>query len=216
MKQTSSKALRVDIRLDGEKVDLPKDMENSLIAIRAYLEFLAIRQQRVLSEFMVDGVEMRHLNSVPFKDVQSIHAETITYEQLSGRLIETACRQLHRLSEQMNDAVLRVMITERDDVYRQWKDWLPQLNSPLIGIEFLTELWGDQVATLTIGNCLFADHLDELAVRIQETEQIFQTPAWLWSESDSLELSDMLEIHLVPWLRFAEAFLVKLSTLPLE
>jgi hypothetical protein len=214
--QTKEKVPRVRVELDGASVALPEEMDGSLVAIRAYLEFLALQKRRVLSGFVVDGVDVRQLGSGTEKGFESVRADTITFEQLSFRLVDTACRQLHKLSEEMNDAVLRVLITERRAIYQQWKHWLPQFRNPMVSLGFLRELWGSQVDDVMLGGLTLIDHLDDLNPLICEVDAIFLATEHDWVDEDAMAVSAILEDHLVPWLKMFEVYLLKLNTLPLE
>ena len=213
--KTKQKARRVHVELDGDKVVLPDDMENSLVAIRAYLEFMALQKRRVLSGFVVDGVEVRHIVENVSDAFKSIQADTITFEQLSLRWVDTACAQLHRLAEEMNDAVLRVLINERDAVHRQWNLWVGQFRSPLIELGFLRQLWGGRVDEVLLGSVTLTQHFAELNPLLDEVNSIFVTTEHGWEDEDAIAISAMLEDQLVPWIKMLEVYLLKLSTLPL-
>lgn len=204
------------VELDGASVVLPEQMKSSLVAIRAYLEFLALQKRRVLSGFVVDGIDLRQLSSGRDNGFQTILADTITFEQLSHRLVDTACRQLHKLSEEMNDAVLRVLISERQIIRRQWKQWGPQVRNPMVSLGFLRELWGAQVDDVMIGGLTLTEHLDDLNPLLCEVDAIFLSPEHAWVDEDAMAISAMLEDQLIPWLKMFEVYLLKLSTLPLE
>jgi len=214
--QIKEKFPRVRVELDGASVALPEQMDSSLVAIRAYLEFLALQKRRVLSGFVVDGIDVRQLGTNFGDGFQSIQADTITFEQLSSRLVDTACRQLHNLSETMNNAVLRVLITDRQPIHQQWKAWVPQIRNPLVSLGFLRELWGSQVDDVTIGGLALTRHIDDLNPLLREMDAIFLTTEPEWVDEDAMAVSAMLEDQLVPWLKIMEAYLLKLNTLPLE
>lgn len=204
------------VELDGTNVELPEEMEGSLVAIRAYLEFLALQKRRVLSGITVDGVDVHQRGPGSADGFQNIQADTITFEELSGRLIGTACRQLNRLSEDMNDAVLRVMISDRAPLYRQWKRWVPQFRNPMVSLGFLRELWGGQVDEVKIGGHTLAGHIDDLNPVLCEVDAIFLATEHQWMDEDAMLLSSIMEEQLVPWLKMFEVYLLKLNTLPLE
>jgi hypothetical protein len=216
--QTKEKIPRVRVELDGASVVLPEQMDSSLVAIRAYLEFLALQKRRVLSGFLVDGIDVRQVRAKDETNhgFQTVQADTITFEQLSFRLVDTACRQLHKLSEEMGDAVLRVLITDRDPIHRQWRSWVPQFRNPLVSLGFLRELWGGQVDDVKIGGLTLMDHLDDLNPLLCEVDVIFLATEHEWVDEDAMAISALLEDQLVPWLKMLEVYLLKLNTLPLE
>ncbi len=214
--QIKEKSPRVRVELDGASVVLPEQMDSSLVAIRAYLEFLALQKRRVLSGFMVDGVDVRQLSAGTGNGFQTIQADTITFGQLSLRLVDTACRQLHKLAEEMSDAVLRVLISERQVIHQQWKQWGPQFRNPMVSLGFLRELWGGQVDDVMIGGLTLTDHVDDLNPLLCKVDAIFLATEHEWADEDAMAISGMLEDQLVPWLKMFEVYLLKLNTLPLE
>lgn len=215
--QTQEKTPRVRVELDGDSVLLPQEMENSLIAIRAYLEFLALQKRRVLSGFIVDGVEVQqvtsHLSESSFRIIQ---ADTITFEQLSQRLVNTASRQLNQLAAELEDYVLRVLINDRDRLLQQWRKWAPLFRSPLVNLGFMRELWGDTVDGITLGNITLLEHLDELNGMLCEVDAVFLATEHDWTDEDAMVLSTLFEERLVPWLKVLEVYMLKLGGLPLD
>lgn len=212
--QQSPPLMRVE--LDGQAVSLPNQIESSLVAIRAYLEFLALQRRRVLSGFIVDGVEVRQIQGdAPVRGYRHIAADTITFEQLSQRLIETACRQLELLSDQMSDAALRILISERPSILAHWREWQPQFRTPLVSLGFLRELRGEAVDSVLVGDCSLAQHLNELSPLLCEVDAIFLATEHEWSDADALALSSIVDECLVPWLRMLEVYLLKLQNQPI-
>jgi hypothetical protein len=212
--QPSPPLMRVE--LDGQAVSLPRQIESSLVAIRAYLEFLALQQRRVLSGFLVDGIEVRQIrNDAPAQGYRRIEADTITFEQLSLRLIQTACRQIDLLSRQMTDASLRIMISERDQILACWREWQPQFRSPLVSLGFLRELWGETVDLVVVGGVPLAQHLEELNPLLCEIDAVFLATEHGWTDEDAIALSSIFEELLVPWMKVLEVYLLKLQNQPL-
>lgn len=212
--QQSHPLMRVE--LDGRAVDLPHQIASSLVAIRAYLEFLALQRRRVLSGFVVDGVELRQIQSdAPLQGYRHVAADTITFEQLSQRLIETACRQLGYLSGQVEAAALRILISERHQILAQWHEWQPQFRTPLVSLGFLRELWGESVDSILVGGSSLSEHLDLLNPMMCEVDAIFLATAHQWVEEDAVCLSEFFEERLVPWLKLLEVYLLKLRNQPL-
>jgi hypothetical protein len=214
--QTQNEHPVMRVELDGRIIDLPRQMETSLVAIRAYLEFLALQQRRVLSGFVVDGVEVRQIQvDAPTSGYQHIRADTITFEQLSQRLIDTACRQVRHLASQLEDAVLRLLISERAQIHAQWQLWSPQFRTPLVSLGFLRELWGVAVDGVTVGGTSLARHLDELNPLLCQVEAVFLATEHEWTDDDAIALSEIFEEFLTPWLKVLEVYLLKLNRLPI-
>lgn len=207
----------MQVELDGQAVSLPRQIESSLVAIRAYLEFLALQRRRVLSGFVVDGIEVRQIQGdAPVQGYRRIEADTITFEQLSHRLIQTACRQLDLLSGQMTDAALRIVISEREQILACWREWQPQFRSPLVSLGFLRELWGEAVDEVVVGGIPLTQHLDELNPLLCEIDAVFLATEHQWTDEDAIALSSVFEESLVPWMKVLEVYLLKLQNQPLS
>ncbi len=212
--QQSNPLMRVE--MDGETVDLPSQIVSSLVAVRAYLEFLALQRRRVLSGFVVDGVEVNQIRAdAPVDGYRHIVADTITFEQLSQRLIETACRQLEHLTGQIEAATLRILISERHQILAQWREWQPQFRTPLVSLGFLRELWGGGVDSVHVGGGSLARHVAELNSLLAEVDGVFLATEHEWTDDDALALSELFEERLVPWLKLLEVYLLKLQSQPL-
>lgn len=204
------------VELDGQNIDLPAQMESSLVAVRAYLEFLALQQRRVLSGFVVDGVEVRQIQKdAPAGGYRHVCADTITFEQLSQRLIDTACRQLEYLSARIEDAALRIVISERHQILARWREWQPQFRTPLVSLGFLRELWGQDVDAIMVGGCSLAEHLEELTPLLCQVDAVFLATEHGWVDEDAIGLSIVFEEHLAPWLKMLRVYLLKLNSQPL-
>ena len=210
------KPVTLRVELDGQSVELPRQMENSLVAIRAYLEFLALQQRRVLSGFLVDGMEVQQIcGEAPTNGYRLIRADSISFEQLSRRLIGTACRQVRFLASQLEEATLRVLISDHGQILARWQEWLPQFRSPLVSLGFLRELWGDRVDDLHLGGISLVSHLDLLNPALSRVDSVLLDSQYDWQPDDAIALSAILEDDLVPWLKVLEVYLLKLDQQPL-
>jgi hypothetical protein len=203
------------VELDGQFIDLPTQMETSLVAIRAYLEFLALQQRRVLAGFVVDGLAVRQIQTdAPDGGYHHICADTITFKELSERLIDTACRQLAYSSAQIEDAALRIVISERQQILSKWREWQPQFRTPLVSLGFLRELWGQEVDTIMVGGCSLAEHLEELNPLLCQVDAIFMASEHEWADEDAIALSAIFDECLAPWLKVLEVYFLKLKCQP--
>ena len=210
------KPVTLRVELDGQSVELPRQMENSLVAIRAYLEFLALQQRRVLSGFLVDGMEVQQISGeAPSNVYRLIRADSMSFEQLSRRLIGTACRQVRFLASQLEEATLRVLISDHGQILARWQEWLPQFRSPLVSLGFLRELWGDRVDDLHLGGISLVSHLDLLNPALSRVDSVLLDSQYDWQPDDAIALSAILEDDLVPWLKVLEVYLLKLDQQPL-
>ena len=207
---------RLRVELDGRPVTVPGEIGSSLVSLRAYLEFLALQQRRVLSGFLVDGVEVSQIKvDAPDSGYRHVCGDTITFEELSHRLLETASRQLQRLASQMQDAVLRILISDREQIEMQWRGWQPQLRTPLVSLGFLRELWGPAVDAIMVGGYSLAEHLAELNPLVGQLDAIFLASGSAWGDEDAIALSTAIEDGLVPWMKILDVYLLKLHQHPL-
>lgn len=83
----------IQVTLDGQRVDLPAE-RHSLTAIRAYLEALAMEQQRILCAFSVDG-RPANLAQIPAdrNGFTQVVAATADLDDQPRQLIRTALQQ---------------------------------------------------------------------------------------------------------------------------
>lgn len=204
------------VELDGQAVALPRQMANSLVAIRAYLEFLALQQRRVLSGLLVDGVDVRQVAAdAPPNGYRHVCADSVSFEQLSQRLIDTACRQVRYLAGQLEEAALRVLISDHRQILAKWEEWLPLFRSPLVSLGFLRELWGDCVDEVHVGGIPLVSHLDQLNPALSRVDAVLLETQGDWLAEDAVALSGIMEEELIPWLKVLEVYLLKLNQQPL-
>lgn len=205
------------VMLDGEPVAVPDDVEASLVAIRAYLEFIALQRRRVVNTMWVDGVEIETPDEMEYAGpFTQIEADTITFQELSRRLITTALGELEGLTNLVQSASLRILISTRVEVCRQWQTWLPQFRTPLVSLGFLRELWGDRVEGVTLGKRTLGGHIDSLNLILCEVDAILLSGDGEWEIDDLVTLSCVLDERLIPWLEKMKEFLYELEELPIN
>ena len=127
--ESTSNGPKLKVVLDGQIVSLPHEVDASLVSIRAYLEFLALSRRRVLHSFMVDGRDAERAGVAaddPGGDISTVQANTITFEELSHRLVETAGRQVNYLVREMSEAVVKVLINDHASLVTFWRERVPQ------------------------------------------------------------------------------------------
>src|SRR5690242_17056925 len=102
---------RVQITLDGQPLALPGKQSRSLNAIRAHLERLALKRNRVLFSLIVNGTPVGVGDSlVNIKSFHKINARTISFGQLGYQLVAVAADQVNTLHERVERLALQVMI----------------------------------------------------------------------------------------------------------
>src|SRR5438876_3989500 len=93
-----SSPIRIEVIMDGKPIELPEHIKGSLTAIRSYLESLALQHDRVVSLFIVDGINVSTIEeSLEIKGMQRVNADTIGLDELTRQLISTACDRLKHL-----------------------------------------------------------------------------------------------------------------------
>ena len=129
---------RLQITLDGQPVSLPVKHGRSLQAIRAHLENIALKHQRVLFSLTINGTPVSLGESLlPFKTVHKIAARTISFNQLGFQLVAVAADQINSLHERVERLALQVMINEWPKAEALWWDLMPELKVPLLTLSFV-------------------------------------------------------------------------------
>ncbi|MCW5553961.1 MAG: hypothetical protein KIS67_17625 [Verrucomicrobiae bacterium] len=191
----NSPATRRDIQvtLDGQRVDLPAE-RRSLTAIRAYLEALAMEQQRILCAFCVDG---RPANLAHFPADRNgfthVAAETVDLDDLPRQLIRTALHQTVQAREQALAAVVLVLINEGVVAREFWWKLAADLKAPLLTLSLVPEsVCGPANGSASLTQ-LRKWQLQQLAGIIREVDEA------CWTEDPNC-LSNTLENRVLPWL----------------
>ena len=197
--------LPVLVTLDGKTLEVPQHVQDSLPAIRSYLELMALEQQRVVSVLSVDGqlvnLQCPRLEPAHFHRIQ---AQTISFTDLSRQLIATAHAQVRLLQTRVEAAAMQVLINDWPAVNRLWQEWVPEFMSPVLIIKSLRELCGVRLDELSIEDQQLSDHLAQFSPMWEHIERIFE-------QQDTIELSNALEQRLGPWLDRLAVFLEKLD-----
>src|SRR5689334_10264159 len=98
-------AARIEVRLDGLPIEIPPERQ-SFTAIHAYLELLALRQQRILCSLSVNDrpVNLTHPRPVP-RGFTCVEAETMGLNEVPLQLIKAAVQQTRTLRTRVQSAV---------------------------------------------------------------------------------------------------------------
>jgi hypothetical protein len=186
---------KLQITLDGQPVALSIKQGRSLQAIRAHLEQVALKRQRVLFSLTINGTPVSLGEPLsPFKTFHKIAARTIGFDQLGFQLVAVAADQVNTLHERAERLALQVMINEWPKAEALWWDLMPELKDPLLTLSFIPQ----NVEVLPNGEEISPKALmrftSDLVKILENIEEIL-------TRKELLELSDALENQLLPWLR---------------
>jgi hypothetical protein len=181
------------VTLDGRPVILPPQ-RRSLAGIRAYLEMLALQQQRILFSFRVDGARIGLGAMLPTQpQFHKVEAETIDLAEVPLQLIRTAMLQATEAKGQVACAITLVLINQAGWAREHWWQLLRALNQPILTLSLLPEC---ACAGSTGGASLLQLRrwqLQQLGAILKDVDEA------CWSE-EPLALSNALESRVLPWL----------------
>lgn len=189
-----------EVLLDGVRV-IPPEGRRSFGGIRAWLEALALRQQRVLSALRVDGEPLAPNSSdvVP-GDFHRIEAETSGLEEMPLQVLETALEQTHRLLARAEAALAQMCINNAAGAREIWWRLAADLKLPLVTLSLLPQ--GAALSGPVSPLQLRRWQLEQLAEIIQELDRQAETGEvsaliaafekrvwpWLWQLRETLLL----------------------------
>ena len=183
----------IDVKLDGHSVEVPPE-RHSLGGICAYLEAMALRQERILCSLFVDG-EPVNLTQPPssVKSFASIEAETMGLNEVPVQLIRAALQQTIFVREHVQSAVEMVLINEGQQAQELWWNLSLALKEPLLTLSLLPE-----------GICGPANGQASLMQlrkwQLQQLGEIIHDVNNASEWENATMLSDALEVRVLPWL----------------
>ncbi len=183
----------LEVKLDGVSVELPPDRK-SFVAIRSYLEFLALQQQRILCALNVDGesVNLTHPR-VPWKSFSQIEAETMSLSEVPAQLIRAAHQQAIALRKRVQSAVELVLINDVTRAQELWWGLSTSLKEPLLTLSLLPDdICGPDNGRASLTQ-LRKWQLEQLGGLIHDIDDASNS-------EDTAALSDALEKRALPWL----------------
>jgi hypothetical protein len=184
------------VTLDCEPLPLPTG-RRSLNSIRCYLESIALANQRILGEFLVDGCPVDHslaLDPVPFHRVD---AWTIPLSDQPLVLLATAGQQTSRARAAVENALTLVLINPPSTARELWWQVASQLKEPVLTLNLMPE----PLCRLWCG----ASFQKLRQWQLEQIAQIVRGVDEACDARDNLRLSDALENLVLPWLdRLAE------------
>jgi hypothetical protein len=127
------------VTLDHELVVLPAG-RHSLDAIHAYLETLALAEQRVQAVFAVNSHAVNLARPLVHREaVSCINAETILLEELPLLLLTTAGQQADHAHEAVETALILVLINQPATARELWWQLACQLKEPVLTLSLMPE-----------------------------------------------------------------------------
>lgn len=191
----------IKIILDGRLIRVPEDARGSLASIRDFLEVVAMHQERTLSRFAVDGFLFDlKAKSFPPREFREIRAESTSFMEISRQMIHQACLDLHNVKSLAQTASAQILINDWPQIQKQWRDWLPELKSPLLILQSIQELCGRRIDELTVDGITLAAQRRRFPIVLGALQQTYQ-------RANILDLSEALDHMYLPWLESLLAFL---------
>jgi hypothetical protein len=165
---------------------------NSLASIHSYLDSVALANQRILGEFLVDGhpVDLSQpMTNLAFRRVDAVTAPLC---ELPLLLLTTAGRQAERARAAAEAALTLVLINNSNVARELWWNVASQLKEPVLTLslmpENLCQLWCG-----TTFQKLRRWQLEQISRIMQRVDQTCDSP-------NNIQLSDALENLVLPWL----------------
>lgn len=179
--------------LDGLPVALPAERQ-SLSAIRAFLEMMAMEHQKLLGSLYVDGqmVDLSERVSDP-ETFTLVEGETIELSELPLRLLIIAKHQVTQARTQVEEAVTRVLINDVAAARESWWSLVHLLKAPLLTLSLLPESQTGVVSASASQTQIRRWQLQQLATIIYSVDKAA-------AADDTVALSDALENRALPWL----------------
>lgn len=194
MFETSLTRHQVEVLLDGLPVQLPTG-RRTLIAIRAYLEMLALEHQRILCAFSVDGQRVSLAQPLTNrKTFCRVDAETMILDQMPLQILQMALQQTSHARERIASAVTLVLVNDGCVAREFWWSLTRELKDPLLTLSLLP----DDICGPANGRASLTQlrkwQLQQLAGIIRDVDEACHS-------ENTLLLSNALENRVLPWLQ---------------
>jgi len=187
------------VLLDGEPVALPGKSMRKLSTVRAQLELLALRKDRILASLMVDGVpvDLQH-TSLEWQRFQEVEARTISFGELGVSMITSVHREALLTMERIQQAGSQVLINDWPAVCRLVRRLESETRTLLLVIGFIDELCSEHVAIDRVDVQSIREHIDGMEALRNRLNTVME-------HRDAEELTDFLMLSMAPWVgRLAE------------
>src|ERR1043166_1191728 len=191
--EASSIRRQVEVRLDGWRIRVPTE-RRSLVAIRSYLETLALEHQRIVCAFSVDGEPVSLAQPLTNRKMfRRVDAQTIILDQIPLKILQMALQQTAQARERITSAVTLVLVNDGCVAREFWWSLTQELKDPLLTLCLLPDdICGPANGRASLHQ-LRKWQLQQLASIIRDVDEACH------SESTML-LSNALENRVLPWL----------------
>ena len=191
--ETSSTRQQVEVRLDGLPIQVPAE-RRSLVAIRSYVETLAMEHQRIVCAFSVDGERASLAQPLTNrKTFRRVDAKTIELDQMPLQFLEAALHQAAHARERVASAVTLVLVNDACVAREFWWSLTCELKAPLLTLSLLP----DDICGPANGRASLTQlrkwQLQQLANIIRDVDEACHS-------QNTLLLSNALENRVLPWL----------------
>ena len=183
----------IEVKLDGTPIAIPPE-RRSFNAIRAYLESLALQQQRILCWLSVDGdaVNLTQPRTVT-DDFSEVEAETMSLSEVPLQLVKAALLQTDIARSRVQTTVELVLINDTSRARELWWTVSTVLKEPLLTLSLLPEtICGPENGRAPLLQ-LRKWQLQQLGVVIKDVDHAC-------AAEDTLALAEALEKRVLPWI----------------
>lgn len=184
----------MDVILDGKPISIPAECR-SLSTIRTYLERLALAQQRVLVECVVDGLPANFSGfGWANNSFRCLEAKTSQLTDLSSEVLSAALKQTTEARALVETAVTLVLINDAPLAREIWCELVGKLKAPLLTLGLLPDSNYRQPE-----GCVSFRQMREW--QIEQYGCIIEQVNEASSLAGSYALSNALEHRALPWLQ---------------
>jgi len=183
----------LEVKLDGVPIDLPSE-RHSFVAIRSYLERLALEQQRMLCWLTVDGQQFNLAQPrMPLEPFSRVEAETMSLREVPAQLIRGALHQTAAVHARLQTTVELVMINDPAFARELWWNVSVALKEPLLTLSLLPDnICGPENGRASLAQ-LRKWQIQQLGAVIREVDDACDS-------EDAAVLAEALEKRVMPWL----------------
>jgi hypothetical protein len=185
---------QIEASLDGLPVALPAE-RHSIVGIRAYLEMLALEQQRILCSFTIDGQPANPAQPPSHPGTFSrVEAETIALDEVPLQILQTAIGQTAQAYARVESALALILINDARAAREIWWQIARDLKEPLLTLSLLPDgICGPAHGRASLTQ-LRKWQLEQLAAIIRDVDDSCRG-------EETAALSDALESRVLPWLQ---------------
>lgn len=183
----------IEVKLDGVAVEVPSE-RRSFSAIRSYLEFLALQQQRILYWISVDGKPAGVTQpNVVVEAFARVEGETIGVAEVPVQLIRGALHQTGVVRARAQTAVDLILINDGRHGRELWWTLSTALKEPLLTLSLVPDaICGPENGRASLIQ-LRKWQLEQLGCVIQDVDD-----ACKWDDPGLL--SEAVEQRVLTWL----------------